>query len=122
MTVDPKCSRRPALTRDKRPEQRICWYLMTFTAFVFVLLGVAVWTHIVASLEEAHREHIKARSRALFIAIVIGFLVSRVLKELGIAGGAQLQWAKDWHTEIGVLASVVEFMRRNWNIPLPPKS
>ena len=95
---------------------------MTFTAFVFVLAGVAVWTHIVASLEEAHREHIKARSRALFVAIAIVFLVSAVLKELGIAGGAQLQWAKDWHTEIGVLASVVEFMRRNWKIPLPPKS
>lgn len=95
---------------------------MTFTAFVFVLAGVAVWTHIVASLEEAHREHIKARSRALFVAIAIGFLVSAVLKELGIVGGAQLQWAKDWHTEIGVLASVVEFMRRNWKIPLPPKS
>ena len=95
---------------------------MTFTAFVFVLAGVAVWTHIVASLEEAHREHIKARSRALFVAMAIGFLVSAVLKELGIAGGAQLRWAKDWHTEIGVLASVVEFMRRNWKIPLPPKS
>ena len=94
---------------------------MTFTAFVFVLAGVAVWTHIVASLEEAHREHIKARSRALFVAIAIGFLVSAVLKELGIAGGAQLRWAKDWHTEIGC-SSVVELMRRNWKIPLPPKS
>ena len=66
MTVDPKCSRRPALTRDKRPEQRICWYLMTFTAFVFVLLGVPVWDHIVASLEEAHREHIKAQEPSPF--------------------------------------------------------
>src|SRR5262245_2922986 len=93
---------------------------MTFSAFVFTLIGVAVWTHVVASLQEPQREQIKAQSRALFMAILIGVLVSAAFKELGIVGGGQFQWARDWHTEIGVVGTVAEFMRRNWEILLPP--
>jgi L-cystine uptake protein TcyP (sodium:dicarboxylate symporter family) len=95
---------------------------MTFSGFVFTLIGVAVWTHVVAGLRAPEREQIKAQSRAVFVAILLGILVSAALKELGIAGGEQFEWARDWHTEIGVLVAVVEFMRRNWKMALPPQS
>ncbi len=85
---------------------------MQVECVVALAAGLAVWTYMVAEMEDKARRHISARSLALLLGMWFGFIAAFVLQLISEIASAE--WLQDYRWPVGIVVCAAVYLRKIW--------